>query len=434
MTLAAGFLGGASGRLLPASIPFRFFAAAAIFHVAMWAVLLASVEQVIRFRGGMVPAISAVHLLVLGVLATTAVGSAAQLLPVATRRALAAYWPIRLLFWMLVPGIVALSASMFVTNMRVLAAAALLTGLALLLFAILLADNLRRAANLPAVAAFGWAAVASLTATAVLGPALSVDYVQTVLEEHASLARAHAVLAAYGFMGMLALGFSHVLIPMFALSPSPSRGMSIAGFVTAAGAIAIAVLGLVFQVSQLVVAGSLIGLVAISIHIRLMLQALRSGMRKRLGLSFWLVRASWIALPASVLAGVAAYFGHAGPNGPALFGLILLVGWLLTFLLGILQRIMPFLATMHAPSSRPGAPARMSELASDLSLKIHAVCHAAAFALLCLAVVIDRSAPALAAGWIGLAGSLAFALFTTSVIRGLLPVAIPGPASTQEDQ
>ena len=329
---------------------------------------------------------------------------------------------------------VALSASMFVTNMLVVAAAALLTGLALLLFAILLADNLRRAANLPTVAAFGWAAVASLTATAVLGPALSVNYVQTVLEEHASLARAHAVLAAYGFMGMLALGFSHVLIPMFALSPSPSRGMSIAGFVTAAGAIAIAVLGLVFQVSQLVVAGSLIGLVAISIHIRLMLRALRSGMRKRLGLSFWLVRASWIALPASVLAGLAAYFGHAGPNGPALFGLILLVGWLLTFLLGILQRIMPFLATMHAPSSRPGAPARMSELASDLSLKIHAVCHAAAFALLCLAVVIDRSAPALAAGWIGLAGSLAFALFTTSVIRGLLPVAIPGPASTQEDQ
>jgi hypothetical protein len=36
VTLAATFLGGAQSRLLPASIPFRFFAAAAAFHVLMW--------------------------------------------------------------------------------------------------------------------------------------------------------------------------------------------------------------------------------------------------------------------------------------------------------------------------------------------------------------------------------------------------------------
>ena len=36
MTLAASFLGGAKSRLLPPSIPVRFFAVAAIFHVLMW--------------------------------------------------------------------------------------------------------------------------------------------------------------------------------------------------------------------------------------------------------------------------------------------------------------------------------------------------------------------------------------------------------------
>jgi len=374
-----------------------------------------------------------VHLLVLGVLATTAAGSATQLLPVATRHALVAHWPIQLLFWLLVPGIVALTASMFVANVRFVAGAALLTGLALLLFAILLADNLRRASQLSTVAAFGWAAVAFLTATAILGPALSVDYVRTVINEHVSFARAHVVLAGYGFMGMLALGLSHVLIPMFALSPSPARGISTAGFASAAVAVSIAALGLITQVSLFVVAGSLIGLVAISIHIRIMLHALRGGMRKRLGLSFWLVRASWVALPASVLAGIASYFGHAGPNGPALFGLLLLMGWLLTFLLGILQRIMPFLATMHVPSSRSGAPARLSELASDVSLKVHAVCHTAALGLLSLAVILDQPAPALAAGWIGLAGSLSFALFTAGVIRGLLPATARLSAMKQDN-
>ena len=40
MTIAASFLGGAKSRLLPRSIPFRFFASAATFHVLMWLALL----------------------------------------------------------------------------------------------------------------------------------------------------------------------------------------------------------------------------------------------------------------------------------------------------------------------------------------------------------------------------------------------------------
>ncbi|NJO32394.1 MAG: hypothetical protein HC869_03965 [Rhodospirillales bacterium] len=49
MTLAATFLAGAKSRLLPASIPFRFFAAAAAFHVAMWVVLLVAGEHLPGF-------------------------------------------------------------------------------------------------------------------------------------------------------------------------------------------------------------------------------------------------------------------------------------------------------------------------------------------------------------------------------------------------
>ena len=80
MTLAATFLAGAKGRLLPASIPFRFFATAAIFHVLMWLVLLTDAGQATNFRGGPGPALAAVHLLTLGVLTTTAIGASVQLL------------------------------------------------------------------------------------------------------------------------------------------------------------------------------------------------------------------------------------------------------------------------------------------------------------------------------------------------------------------
>src|SRR5262249_40580002 len=116
MTLAATFLAGAKGRLLPASIPFRFFAAAALFHVGLWLAVVAGADQVTSFRGGLGPALAAIHLLTLGVLTTTAIGASVQLLPVATRRALAAVWPIKLVFWLSVPGIMALVAGMYVLD------------------------------------------------------------------------------------------------------------------------------------------------------------------------------------------------------------------------------------------------------------------------------------------------------------------------------
>src|SRR5262245_12585156 len=162
MKIAATFLSGARSRLLPASVPFRFFAATAVFHVLAWAVLLAGAAQAVSFRGGLGPALSAVHLFTLGMLTTTAIGASAQLLPVATRRALAAVWPVKLVFWLFVPGVIGLAGAMYAAQPRAAIFAALLTAAGLLLFAALLADNLRRATSLPVVAAYGWASLAAL--------------------------------------------------------------------------------------------------------------------------------------------------------------------------------------------------------------------------------------------------------------------------------
>src|SRR5271169_5260495 len=145
MTLAATFQGGAGSRLLPPSVPIRFFAAAAFFHVLMWLALFDAAGEITHFRGGMGPALAAVHVLTLGVLTTTAIGASVQLLPVATRRTLAAVWPIRLVFWLVVPGLLALVAGMCALNITVTIIGAGITAVALLLYAALLADNLRRA-------------------------------------------------------------------------------------------------------------------------------------------------------------------------------------------------------------------------------------------------------------------------------------------------
>jgi hypothetical protein len=417
MTLAATFLAGAKSRLLPASIPFRFFGAAAIFHILMWTALFVGADELTSFRGGPGPALAAVHLLTLGVLTTTAIGASVQLLPVATRRALVAVWPIKLVFWLTVPGMAAMVAGMFMAQMSVLIVAAALTTVGLLLFAALLADNLRRAGSLPVVAAYGWAALAALVLVAALGLALAFNYEVAALPDHHAVALAHMILGGFGFMGFLALGFSHVLVPMFALAAAPAKRPSFAGFALALAGLALGTLGALTNSTLLLTSAALVGLAAAGLHLWLMQHVLRTGMRKRLGLSFLLMRAAWAMLPATLLVGLATLHGLAGTNGQTLFGFLLLGGWLLTFLLGVLQRILPFLASMHVPRSAGGAPPLMSELAASGPLWLHAVCHGVALLVLAVSIVADAPWLARAGAATGLVGAIAFGWFTAVIVR-----------------
>lgn len=425
MSIAATFLGGAKSRLLPPSIPFRFFAVAAIFHVLMWLVLLTRAGEAVGFHGGLGSTLAAVHLLALGILVTTAIGASVQLLPVATRRALVTIWPIKLVFWLTVPGMIALIGGMYTAQTSILIPAAVITTAGLLLFCGLLADNLRRASGIPVVAAYGWAALVALVLVIALGVTLAINDEIGVLPDHSAVALAHLILGGFGFMGLFVLGFSHILVPMFALASAPAKRPSIASFATVSAALVLGTLGALIGSRALLTAATLVGLAAAAVHLWLMYRVLKTGMRKRLGLSFILVRAAWVMLPATLLVGLAALYGFAGKNGPTLFAFLLLFGWLLTFLFAILQRIMPFLASMFVPTPAHGGTAIVSELAGAPSLKLHAVCHGLALAILAAAIVLDNAMVARVGSAIGLVGAMAFAWFTADVIRRLLPAKVP---------
>lgn len=417
MTLAATFLGGAKSRLLPASIPFRFFAAAAAFHVLMWLVLVLDAGAATHFGGGLGPPLAAIHLLTLGVLTTTAIGASVQLLPVATRRGLSTVWPIKLVFWLVIPGLTLLTAGMYAMQSIVLLMGAAATATGLSAYALLLADNLRRATRLGVVAAYGWAALASMVLLAALGLALALDYQTGALPDHGAAALAHLILGGFGFMGLFVLGFSHILVPMFALGAAPEKPLSFVGFALAVGCVALGCAGALADSRAMLTSAALLGLAAAAVHLWLMARVLRTGMRKRLGLSFMLVRAAWVLLPATLLVGLAALYQYAGPNGPALFGFFLLGGWLLTFLLGILQRIVPFLASMHANRAASGRPMLLSEMAAEWPLKVHAVCHGLALIGVGTAIAIDHAALLRAASGIGLVGAIALAWFMADVLN-----------------
>ncbi|MGE5514787.1 MAG: hypothetical protein ACM31D_03095 [Bacteroidota bacterium] len=406
---------GAKDRLLPPGVPFRFFATAALMHVAGWAALLVGADTMVGFQGGLGPGLAGLHLITLGVLAMTAMGASFQMLPVAARRQLGPVWACRLTWWLYAPGVALLCLGMALQSALTMHAGGCLTVAGLALFAVLVGRNLRQVSDLPGVTGHAWTALAALAGLAVLGLVLVADVDGGFLARRGTVAAAHAVLAGYGFMGSLALGFSYVLVPMFALSQGipDARGKLTARL--AAVALALAAGGALLGWGVVAAVGGLIGLIAIGLHLRALLASLETRMRKRLEPFFRLVHVAWVLLPVSVVAGLAVALGGAPEVTAPLWGWLLVFGWLLTFVTGILQRIMPFLASMHS-GGNGGKPVLMSRLVAERPLALHAGLHVLALVLGVAGLLGGSPLLLRAAAASGLAGALAFAVFTILVL------------------
>jgi hypothetical protein len=259
-----------------------------------------------------------------------------------------------------------------------------------------------------------WAALAALAAAAALALTLSFDYGSAVLADHARVAAAHLVLAAFGFMGMLALGFGHVLIPMFAIAEAPGGWAVELSFAAAVTAVVAAVLGLLIGIRWLIAAAAVAGLAGCGLHVSLMARSLAKRVRRRLGPGFTLIRASWGLLLATLALALALTLDLLLATGPALFGFLLLFGWLLTLLTGVLQRILPFLASMHTARAA-GRTAAPTKLTDDRPLAIHRCCHFVAVATVALGIALAAPGVVLAGAVLGTVGAAAFAWFAFTV-------------------
>lgn len=414
--MLADFMMGARSRLLPATVPFRFFAAALVFHVAAWAALLAGAGDLPGYAGGPGPVLAGLHLATLGVLAMTAMGAAFQMLPVATRKPIRSERLCRLTFWLFAPGVALLTHGMGAAQGWAMAGGGALAAAGLVLFGILVADNLRQITDMKIITANAWVAVASLAAVTLLGLLLLGDFWGGILPDHGAAAATHGLLAGYGFMGMLALGFSNILIPMFTLARSlPQKPGRIAAALSGL-ALALAAAGLLTGLPVVAAVAVLPGLAAAALHLRAMAQAIKTGMRRNRDTAFRLFHLAWALLPAGLVVGGAAALGlWPGVTGP-LWGLLLVFGWLLTFLTGVLQRIMPFLASMHSVG-RSAKPALVSALTAERPLFAHFLGHAAALLLIAAGLLTGQVWPVRLGALAGLAGALSFALFGIQLWR-----------------
>lgn len=422
--LAAGFLAGATSRLLPASIPLRYFGAAAVFHLAAWIALGAGAASAPRFIGGLGWPLAALHLVTLGVLAMTAIGASLQLMPVATRQPVRSRWLAAAIWWLYSVGVIVTTIGMGIGHAVLLATGAVAVTGGLLGYGVLTAHNFIGARGMAGIVLHGWIALASLAVVLVSALSLAFTWLGWPLFERSAALALHVPFAAYGFMGLLALGVAYILVPMFALSPAPDETRVRVS--AAAAALALMLAGVAafgtattpLRISALVAAS-----VAVTLHLMLVLQALRTGMRRELGRSFRLVRISWALLVASLVLALATILAPDTPVLATLFGIALVPGWLLTLVLGMMQRIVPFLASMHKP---PGTklPRTPSSLTAERPLAVHYVCHLCALGLLAAASVVDSTWLMLAAAVVGSIGAVAFlAFFVILVQRMRTPLA-----------
>jgi len=409
----------ARSRLLPMSLPFRYFGAAAAFQLGAWGLLFFYSNDLIQFEIGLGPVFAALHLLTLGVLAMSAIGATLQLLPVATRQPVRALWAVRLQWWLFVPGTALFAGAGAAYRPDLLGAGAMLVILGLSIYAVLLAKNLLGARGMRVVVAHGWAALACLVALAATGLALVGRYEHGWAIDHQALRSAHLVLATFGFMGLLAIGLSGFLLPMLAVAPPPPPRVAYAVLGLAIAGIFMATLGSTLP-------GAVTGLGAALLHIGSMERSLRARLRPRLEPSFLLVRVSWACLIACLALAALGF-----PGGTLLFGIALVPGWLLTFLLGVLARIVPFLASVHASASDRGTPI-IAALTPARLLAAHRVLHLAALALLFAAALTGQAALAAAGAACGLAGAAAFSAFFVFVLckvrHGIQPPHQPAAA------
>lgn len=409
-TPAGAFIGGAKGRLLPMSIPLRFFGAAVFFHLLAWLALGAGAAHWAQFGGGLGWPLAALHLITLGVLGMSVLGAGAQLLPVASRQAAIGPHLLAAVWWLYTPGVVILALGMGLARPPLIAAGASATAIALLAWTVLTGRNLWGARGMPGVIGHGWAALAALLVMLTAALALVALWLGWLAPARDTVLALHRVMAPVGFIGLLSFGLSYVLLPMFVLADTPDdrhQLTSLALLVVALVLTALATLGLApawFNWLALLAATA-----AIALHLWLMARVIRAGIRRFGGPSGMLVRLGWGGLVASVVLAWVLVMDWPLPRAGLWFGLCLVGVWQLSFLLGMLQRIAPFLAAMHAGGGRRARTP--SALTHEAALRLHRLCHCGALLLLAAAIITGHHWVTLAAAGVGATGALAFGVF-----------------------
>ena len=377
----------------PISVPFRFFLTAPVFALLAAVVMLWNGEEMLVARWS--PAtLAAVHLLTLGFMTMVMAGAMFQMLPVLAgtpvprpRMVASIVHPALLLGTLLFAG-----SLLFAQPMLLKIAISLLSvGLVVFLVAILL--TLSRTRNQTATVFAMGLATTALGVTLLFGLTLSASRAWGIALPSLSLRDLHPVWGLIGWTGLLVAGVAYHIVPMFQMTSNyPQwliRGFAPVVFVVLAlwsvakwqGG------GAWWQWLGLICIGLLAGANTLFAGITLDLQRRRRRRLPDLTLEFW--RVGMLSVTLAAVLWVSQIFPLLSfRQSSALLGVLMIIGAAMSFISGMLCKIVPFLAWFHLQAKMgvggalPNVKAMLPDKAQRLQLRLHlaalALCVAAA--------------------------------------------------------
>lgn len=374
----------------PFLVPLRFFLTAPVFGAAAAIVLLVGGPSTLGSRWS--PALlAATHLLTLGFLTMVMLGAFMQLLPVLAGSPLRRPRTVAaVVHVLLVAGTPALAMSFVIPLAALREAALAILGVSLGVFLAAAGVSLARAAASPSVTAMRLALI-GLAVTVVLGILLGANRAPSFLGPAPSATDKHLVWGLVGWVAILVTGVAYQVVPMFQLTRSyPERLRS-----WLVPAIVAALLIWTVATSARSVApgwSDRIGTLLLTVTLAafaiatLWLQTTRRRKLPDATLRFWTLAM------ASLFAGVMLAMAYAtGLTGDARFallaGALMIVGFGVSVIEGMLYKIVPFLAWLHlqAPGKAQALP-NMKQIVPDERTLPHVWLHGLSILLLAPAV------------------------------------------------
>jgi hypothetical protein len=398
----------------PFAAPLRFFLTAPLF--AMLAGVLITIEGPAIFASRWMPATLALtHLLTVGFMLQIMLGALIQILPVVAGANLSRPLLVAAVVHSgLTAGTLLLAGGLYYSAPMLLSSSVVFLGLSVGFF---LFSAVRALVGIPSssptirglkLALFGLSVVVGLGIVMVFAIAHGWSLPLQVLTN------LHAGWGFGGWAGILLAAIAYVVVPMFQLTPGYPARASWWYPVVMLGLMVLWTLAVVadWSVGERIAqaAAGLLGLAFAGLTLRL--QQKRRRARSDVTYRYWQL-GLWASIFALFMLCTVALWPAASdlPGWSLIFGILLIVGGFLPFIIGMLYRIVPFLAWMHLQSvGQYKVPApNMNQILPGRHMEWQMFCYTGAVLLLLLAAVfpelIGRFAGAaftMACGWLWL--------------------------------
>ena len=375
------------------SVPLRFLLAAPLLALPAAALLLYYGPALLVTRWS-AAALAATHLITLGFIAHSVVGALLQFLPVATGADIrqlhrAAPW----LQALLTVGTLLLAASFLLESAPLLEAAAALVTLVFAAVVILTGVALARCAANDATTRTVTLGLAGLGVTTLLGCVLATLPGWAAAWGIAQITDLHAAWGLAGWMTVTVIGVALAVVPMFQITPRYPAAVErwLPPFIVST--LVVLSLAITTELGRLsglrellyaLLAAELaaFGVVTLRLH---------RASRRHADVSVWLWRGGMASLVAVALlvAGALSVPGLAQlPWFDLLIGILMLAGFGMSVINGMMYKIVPFLVWLHLQQAnpKPHPLPHMGQIIPQRAMRWQAAAHGVAVALLIAAL------------------------------------------------